>query len=358
MNGGGGGDSGVGAGDAAESSSDDSGDEGNAEELPRQGPNALSAKLERALTSVRAHAGHIVYVDRGLADMAGLNKARALGFHSTALMQFNRRGLPRRYLAQLQQQLRCPRGCKHGADAAACNRWRWVVLHKNQWELVAWLDGKRLVVSVSDCASATRSIQLHRTVGSAVLAVSAPEPIGLYNLLGRGGVDTGDQHRKAISLAGRRQCRQGPKGALFDFEIALTNGHAIAGLLRPGVAVTQWAFCEEFANDVLAKVSARTVQRVASQLQGDQGRAASTRARKHMPTRPVAENRKRRRVLGDGPARWCGRGSTCCEAPTCDEGEPVRAEVYCPGCAAQEGCSGWYHLACWSRVHTCEYSKD
>ena len=35
-----------------------------------------------------------------------------------------------------------------------------------------------------------------------------------------------------------------------------------------------------------------------------------------------------------------------------DLGEPKRPRIFCPGCARErEGCSGWYHAACYWRQH-------
>ena len=295
--------------------------------------NSLSARLLRALSVLPPGVGHCVWIDRGLSDLRSLHQARASGYHATAVMQADRVGLPRRYLAQLKQQLRCPARCTHQPDAQGCNRWRWVVLHKGEWELTAWPDNNRLVIAVSDCTSATRLVELHRTVGKCIMQTHAPEAIGLYTCGGRHPTDVGDQQRKRLNLGARRLCRQGPKGALFDAEIALTDATVLASLLRPDAHVTVWDISDEYADEVLSNATARVHVESA---------AHAARSGAHQPVCMAEERSKRKREGGTVPQRWAGRGRKCCEAPACDN--PKRPRYFCRDCKFERNaCNGWYH---------------
>ena len=169
----------------------------------------------------------------------------------------------------------------------------------------------------------------------------------MYGIFGRSCTDGGDQHRKKISLAARRQLRQGPKGALFDAEIGLVNGAIIMKHLR-GTECTTWDFCELFMSEVLNSVCVR--QRMPGEMQVAQASEGEMRTRAqqkaHTPINVVEENRCKRRRGEDAPPRWQGRGSACMRTD-CPEGLPKHPNIFCPGC------DGWYHLCCFAKSHTC-----
>ena len=287
-------------------------------------------------------------------------QAREHGYHSTALMDIGRVGLPRRLLKQLKASWKCPRGCKHGADAPSCTRWQWTVLHKGDWELAIWNVGTNaankgpgIVVSLSDCTSSTRLIELARTVDKSIVMACAPEPIGLYNTFGRQGVDTGDQKRKSLGVAARRTLRQGPKGELFDFEIALVDGAEMMAHLQPDKAVTMWTFADAFADEVLNGVSARRRTTAAAEATAVAG---ATRAQEdaHVPVWFAHECKRRKRASGSESASVAKRGGVCCAAKAgmCDACETVRPSFFCAGCKRERaGCNGWYHWGCYWREH-------
>lgn len=173
----------------------------------------------------------------------------------------------------------------------------------------------------------------------------------MYGIFGRSPTDGGDQHRKRISLAARRQERQGPKGALFDAEIGFVNGAIIMKCLR-GSHISTWDFCEMFMNEMLTKVCMR--RRTPALLAAVQTEEGRTRAQinRHTPIDVVAENRRKRRRGEDAPERWCGRGKKCTRSD-CPEGSPERPSIFCPGCAQEQIGSGWYHLTCFAKSHSC-----
>ena len=66
-----------------------------------------------------------------------------------------------------------------------------------------------------------------------------------------------------------------------------------------------------------------------------------------------APSRKKRVRMSDDedlvpPAR---RGRGCCRVPMCDQGEPKRLSLYCPGCRK------WYHLKCFFDEHVVRLKK-
>lgn len=344
---------------SCEPCSDDAGSErgDGCDGAPSTGVNSLCAKLERALQSVPSNVHHCVWIDRGLSDVATLHKARALGYHATAMMGRGRVGLPRRYIASLINRMACPRKCVHACndESPQCSRWRWVVLHKGPWELTIWFDRAKPTITLSDCTSATRMVWLARTVGKRIQWVLCPEAPGLYNLFGRSATDTGDQHRKRLSLAVRRQQRQGPKGALFDAELALVDCCVIWRRLQQNDSLTVWDFADAFCEETLDSVSMRRRETALHRFE-QQGEA--TRLHRHRPVHPPSELRRKRRTgQGEGEAS-SGRG-VCCRKPLCAPGSTQRGEVFCPQCARElEGCNGWYHFDCFWDVHECLLSVN
>ena len=331
---------------AEQAGSDES--DAEADEEGGDGPNSVKARLLRALRVVEPNVGHCVWLDRGQGSVSGMQAAREAGFHATAMMASNRIGLPRRYIAQLKKEMKCPRGCTHASTCVGCKRWSWTCLHKGEWELQLWSDGAELVVCLTSCASGTRTITVSRTVGSEVNLVECPEGTGFYTTVGRGPTDGGDQRRKQLSLAVRRRLRQGPKGALFDAELGFVDGSIVASELRDTI-VTVWDFVTEFADNVIGAVTMRKLSSAA--LAHAVCAAPLTRAqeRAHVPVWPAGERRKRGRA-SDELLPAAKRGTRCCCKGECDAGEPERPQFWCPGCEADYG-NGWYHWACYWRHH-------
>lgn len=307
------------------------------------GVNSVASRLTRACSVLRRDVGHCIWVDQGVTNMSALKACRANGFHITGVTQANRIGLPRQFIASIKKKMVCQRGCNHGPDAPGCKRWSWTVLHKGEWELHIWNDGKATVLAVSSCASATRYVLQSRTCGSHCMLARCPEAIGLYNLFGRGPTDGGDQHRKRLSLAVRRRTRQGPKHALFDAELGFVDGSIVCRLLRPD-PVSIWSFAEEFCADVLAAVSMRRATPAALA-------AAAERTRLHVRDHePIDFCEERRKAARRSASTHAAKRGHACTRDDCDAGEPKRPRLYCPGCVRAGG-HGWYHWACYWRSH-------
>ena len=188
-----------------------------------------------------------------------------------------------------------------------------------------------------------------------------PEGIGLYNLIGRSATDGGDQERKRLSLANRRQLRSGPKGALLDAEIAMVNATVVAEDLRSH-AVPVWTFVFDYSTEVLSSVILRRrvpawlrAFPVSNESEADAEPAAVTRAQQqlHQPVDLAAEWRRKRKageLVDSDPKRQPKPGR--CASSECRAGLPQRGDVWCAGCAREvPGCNGWYHLECFCKRH-------
>ena len=314
------------------------------------GVNSLRARMCRALKHLQPHVGHRLWLDRGMGNLDAMAQVAADGYGVTALMSLDRVGLPRRTIAALKAQMICPRGCTHAASSNGCNRFSWAVMHKGIWELVIFSDGRNLVVTMSNCTSATRTVTVHRTSGRQNWSVQVPESLGLYTLFGRGGTDTGDQLRRMLDLSARRRPRVGPKAALFDGELCFVDGQIVANLLR-STHSTIWDFAGEFATEVLTAVTAGPAS--AASESAVHTRQCSVR---HTPINFGYQARKQRRATG-GPVS-VKSGAKCCMSDMsdacmrCDHGETVKGTLFCPGCESERsGCNGWYHEACYWRRH-------
>jgi len=297
--------------------------------------------------------GHCIWLDRGLGNMHAMQWAVDSGFHISAIMQANRIGLPRRLIASLKKSMTCPKKCKHEHGSSKCKRWCWVVLHKGQWELELWSDGSELVILMSDCTSATQMMPLSRSVGRQTRLPICPGGVAQYNIFGRGPTDTGDQHRRRLSLSVRRRLRQGPKGALFDAEIGFVNGRIVAERLR-AASVTVWDFADEYCAEVLKAVSMRQTSPAPAQEQ------PSTRAQldSHRPI-DYSELHRRKKRAGAPAGKRAKRGRECCEAAcgACPPGAAKRPSLFCAGCKRErEGCNGWYHFGCYWKRHRSVYN--
>lgn len=323
-------------------------------------------RIRRAVThALEPHANYCVWADQGVGEWISAKWLRANGYGTGFAMQKNRIGLPRRLIRQFCQGSQvgwCSKDCDHAPDSQSCKRWRWTVLHKGEWELQILADGKNsLVILLTDCTSATRTMAIGRTVNKKQVSVQAPEGIAIYSNRARSGTDGGDQHRKALGLATRRQLRQGPKGALFDAEVAFVNGAILARYGR-GHEVTTMAFAMDFYREVVDAVSMRRRPlraALAHDLAVPMGPRTRGQSQSHVPEFPVLENREKRARgdCEDVPARWAGRGASCClhdHRPAWNEcvvTSPKRAQVICHDCAKKPGCSGWYHFKCFFECH-------
>ena len=338
--------------DMEDAASDTAGDEAGNSMVSNV--SSVTSRLQRACSVLRADVGHCLWLDRGMASFEAMRWASDHGFYISAVMQANRIGLPRRFIASLKKSMTCPKACKHSLGSNACKRWCWTVLHKGQWELELWCDGTELVILLSNCTSATRMMTLSRSVGRQTRQPLCPGGVAQYNIFGRGPTDTGDQHRRRLSLSNRRRLRQGTKGALFDAEIGFVNCRVVAERLR-ATHVTVWDVADEYCSEVLAATSMRrntlaaaAEEPTATRSQRDAHRCVS-----------YSELHSRLRRAGGAPAgKRAKRGRACCEAAAglCAPGEPKRPMYFCAGCERErEDCSGWYHWECYWKRHCSQY---
>jgi hypothetical protein len=357
-----------GSGDANGADDDENGVEGDGEEgcdQPKSGVNSILSRVQRAVSKVRPYVGHSIWFDRGYGNMAAAQWLQQNGYGTTMLMMRNRIGLPRRFIKLLVQRLKCPRGCKHAASAVGCTRYSWTCLHKGNWELQLWCDRSddSLVIALTDCTSAARTLKVTRQVDGKTQQASVPEGVGIYTTFARQASDGGDQLRKHLQLAARRQVRQGPKGGLFDAELGFANGSVIANDLRQHQSTT-WDFAMEYYSDVINSVSMRRrmpawLSAIASDAAAGATAAAAverTRAQacRHRP-RCFREDNKRKRSDGDDGGRHATvRGHVCAER--C--GWAGRPEVWCGGCERDRGRgNAWYHFSCFFDRHAVSFSQ-
>ena len=316
---------------------------------------AMAGLCKRLGSAVKSNVGHVLWMDKGYTTQESARALSGLGIGVCGVTSADRVGLPRRFIAELKKRLTCARKCEHGADCAECKRWVWCVLHKYSaadkcyWELELWSDGNALVICLSNCASATRTVKVCRTAKQQVFEVHAPEAIGKYSIFGRSCTDIGDEYRKRISLAVRRQLRQGPKGALFDAELGFVNGLIVMRALRKCNSITTWEFCDAFVAEVLRDVSIRrrdvgvALALPLSPAPGSSGIQTRDQAREHVPVNFVEQDRAKRRRNEEAPTN--SRRGHKCNRTDCEAGAVKRPEIYCPGCDA------WYHFSCFFCSH-------
>ena len=213
-----------------------------------------------------------------------------------------------------------------------------------------------------------------------------PEPLMIYQLIGRGGVDANDSNRKAVQMARRRVERDGVKGILFVVDVAFANSHIMK---RHFIPIPKQAFTEEFVNGVL---SGRTVRqrkttlvsalgvRTAAEMEGLAERAAEVGGRqvrgpsarfRRVVTHEyvdVSDIIKRRKLIEAGewpedsddeteqalmpeglPDRPQGRCTHCVTKRRGKQGsrKGMMTTGYCPKCGEDDPARGWYHPNCW-----------
>ena len=335
--------------DSEEGDPDDPGDE-SPEDSMGQGVNSIKSRLQRACAVLQPNVGHCIWLDRGMSNLSAMESTKAAGFDVSGIMQANRIGLPRRLIASLKKRMTCSKACKHELDSSTCKRWCWTVLHKGDWELELWSDGAELVIGLSSCTSATRLVQLGRSVGRQTRLALCPLGIGMYNIFGRGPTDGGDQHRRRLSLAIRRRPRQGTKGALFDAEIGFVDGTIVAERLR-STSVTLWDFADEFSSAILSSVKMRNQSRLPAALVAAQHSSTRAQCDAHRLLNFSEEHSTQVRANA-GVGKQAKRGHQCCMHGSCDPHEPKRPRYYCAGCKRErEACNGWYHWSCYWKRH-------
>ena len=327
--------------------------------------NSILCRVQRAVSVVRAGVGHSIWFDRGYGNWQAAQWLQQHGYYTTMLMMRNCIGLPRRFIQQLVKRLKCPRGCKHAASAAGCTRYSWTCLHRGDWELQLWSDRAEgsLVVALTDCTSAARTMTVTRLVDGKTQQATVPEGVGIYTTFARQASDGGDQLRKHLQLASRRQLRQGPKGALFDAELALANASIVANDLRPGTSST-WEFAMQYYNEVVKSVSMRRrTPPWMSAISSDAAAGATaavaverTRAQacRHRPHYFKEENKRTRSEGDDGVLHATVKGHKCAER--C--GWAGRPDVWCGGCEQDRGRGrAWYHFSCFFDCHAVSFCK-
>lgn len=204
-------------------------------------------------------------MDRGYGNIAAQQRLwEEDGIYSNAIMQGNRVGLPRNWLAEISNDLACDKKCTHKPDSHGCRKFMWTVVHKHPFELNVWQDTKT-IISYGNFFSATRAGLLSRgSSGSkSSYSVWTPESIFHYNIEGRSATDSADQARRKLAMSERRIERAGQKGMAFVFDIAFSNGAIIQRMLQPAdtklskleTNFTKVKFCLRWASAVLTEAS-------------------------------------------------------------------------------------------------------
>lgn len=218
------------------------------------------------LGSEKSTSNYCVTMDRGYGHVEAQEAAAKAGVYTNALVVFNRKGLPRNYLADLRNDLSTcnPEAgpdakCTHGPDAIDCRMYMYTMLHKQsyrrdaagaegaEWELTCWQDSE-LIVSLGNFFSGTRCGLLARGAYKQVTSFSVwvPESIWHYNVQGRSATDGADQLRKKLSIAERRTLRIGHKGINFVFDLALTNASIMWKFVHEAAGEKRWVLDNKF----------------------------------------------------------------------------------------------------------------
>lgn len=158
-------------------------------ELEGQDVNSIERRLQRAAKCLvdkqkdrngRSTANDCMSLDRGYGHVGAQHRLWVVdGVYTNAVMQANRIGLPRSFIAEVQKELQnFPRGCSHKPDDRNCRKFMWTVVHKQPFELCLWQDSK-LILSNGNFFSGTRAGLLARgTYGDQKsYSVWAPEGI-------------------------------------------------------------------------------------------------------------------------------------------------------------------------------------
>lgn len=339
-------------------------------------------------TTGRSTAAYCISMDRGYGNIQAQQRLwNEDGIYSNAIMADNRVGLPRRWLAEVAKDLKCPSSCNHKPDAAGCTKYMWTVMNKPPFELNVWQDSK-LIISYGNFFSSSRAGVLSRgnSGSKSSYSVWTPESIFHYNIEGRSATDSADQARRKLAMAERRIERAGQKGMAFVFDIAFSNGAIIQRMLQPQdtkmhtleTKYTKVKFCLRWASAVLASPSTRyrrQQRRVTSR--------ASSRARTPSSVSPVPQKsqssevlnmqqhhnlvdlyqearesgesakkvkgrpRKKKKALQYGRGQ-CGEVDTRGNFHKCGlKGAPKRTSYFC------EHCRKFYHLKCFFKTHFC-----
>ena len=215
-------------------------------------PRARLAPARRALTRVprvaekdaagKSTANYLVDLDRGYGHVEAQQRAwEEDGIYTHAMMDADRVGLPRRWIAEAAKELGdCPAGCDHKEGATGCRKYMFTAVHKDVWELTLWQDNK-LIVSYGNFHSSARAGELARGAhGDAEsFRVWAPEGIHHYNIEGRSPTDASDQDAKKLDISERRTVRNGVKGMLWVINRALGNAATMKRFLQPA-STKQW----------------------------------------------------------------------------------------------------------------------
>ena len=269
------------------------------------------------------------------------------------------------------------KGCTHGPEATACNKFCFTAVHKGEWELALWQDSK-LMVCLSNFFSSERAGVLTRGSHKSKYsyAVWAPEGIWFYNVEGRSATDGHDQERKKLAMAERRIKRFGLKGMMFAFDLAFTNGSILNRCLAPKdlpakdrhllskVSFMQrWAQEQFDSRKPLRKrmpagmcirqaaatntsthanaASAHVMQRTEHELvdMGDVTRAMGFR------TKQAHEGPKKRKGIPHGKCHYVN-----CPTPA------KSSQKRCQSCKG--GTGAYYHLPCFFATHKCSFGRD
>lgn len=263
------------------------------------GPNVgkLPSRLKRAAKCLiekkhdangRSTSNYCISLDRGYGSVEAQEFLwKDCGIYSNAMMQSNRRGLPRALIKVVQSELKsCPRQCRHRRQDAECRKYMWTVVHRPPFELSMWQDSKLILCygnffSCNRVGLLSRGVKKHKESNN----IWAPENVFHYNIEGRSATDSSDQSRRKMAMAERRITRAGHKGMSFVLDLAFTNAAAMQRDLQPqnmsrqqlDTHFTKVAFCLRWANSVFSRAEEDPFRRYNTLLPSGSGGRSSSR---------------------------------------------------------------------------------
>ena len=372
---------------------------------------ADSSDEEEGEPCTASTANYVINLDRGYGHVEAQQALSDVGIYSNAMIVMNRKGLPRRWMGEMKKEMgKCegatdnidddepedvaavaaaaPRKrqkgkCQHGPDDDDCNKFRFTVVHKDEWELELWQDSK-LIVCLTNFFSGSRAGLLARGAhhSKESFRVWAPEGIWYYNVEGRSPTDGSDQQRKKLNLASRRVLRYGMKEMLFGIDLALTNGSVVEEQLGLAASLpalemakrTKAKFVLGYAQEVFDSVkpmrkrmpAGMCIMQAGATNSAEYCSPASVHVQKRTEhelvdcgravrslgyrTQKAPEGPKKRKRIPNGPCEWSlERNGEQCQEDT------KTSQLRCGPCNGGRG--AFWHLACFHATHRCHFGS-